>query len=84
MSNKFRREAIENIPDGYFVLPSGEKLHPFDLVWSWTSSKFLRADSPEWMFDTFSVPAEEIICAVRRPGLSGFETAQRRTFTLKR
>ena len=84
MSDKFRREAIANIPCGFYVLPSDEPLLNSDLVWDWTSKKFLRADSPLWLFDTFSIPPEEIVCAVRRAELTGFETAKRRTFTLKR
>lgn len=84
MSEKARREAIKNIPYGYYVLPSDEPLLDSDLVWDWTSDKFLRADSPLWLFDTFTIPPEEIVCAVRRAGLTGFETAKKRTFTLRK
>jgi hypothetical protein len=84
MSENFRRDAIKHIPNGYYLLPADENLIASDLVWNWTANKFMRADSPEWMFDTFSIPRSEIICAVRRPHLFGFENAERKTFTLRR
>lgn len=84
MSEKLRREAVEKIPFGYYIVPPDENLEADDLIWDWTSKRFLRADSSLWLFETFLIPREEIVCAVRRARIAGFETAKKRTFVLKK
>ena len=85
MSEKFRREAIEKIPHGYYLLPSDENLDADDLIWDWTAGRFLRADSSLWHFNTFLIPREEIVCAIRQANIpKEFADAKKRTFTLKK
>lgn len=81
----FRREAQEALPEGYFALPQGEPLRPDDLVWSWSSKEFIRADSPEWRFPCFEFESE-VIFAARKVGLSDFEKniEKKRVFSLNR
>ena len=71
-NSKYHREAKLALPFGYAVLGTGEKLLPSDLVWSWSSNEFLRADSPLWKFPPLEF-GEEIICAARKPEMSEFE-----------
>jgi hypothetical protein len=60
--DKWEREACQSIPAGHARIRTGE-LRADDLVWSWTTKEWLRADDPEW-FDDIS-RAEDCVCAVR-------------------
>lgn len=62
--DKFEREAMQNVPAGYFRVLDGE-IRADDLIWSWTTSEWLRADDPEWQQKCESV--EDCYCVVRRP-----------------
>lgn len=81
--DKYRKEALEAKPsDTYEISP--DKLTGDDLVWSWTSKEFLRADSPLWKFSPL-IYREEIICVVRRVSMGAFEQSvpTKRSFKLK-
>jgi hypothetical protein len=80
----YRTEALQNIPNGYYVLGNDALLRADDLVWSWTGQEFLRVDSPRWARSPFKDRMEDIICAVRAGALSEFasDVPTRRTFKL--
>ncbi len=85
MARNYRNEALENVPSGYAVLGAMERVKPNDLVWSWSSKEWLRADSPDWLQSSFLVPFEELICVVRKPEMTEFEkSVPRRKFYLVR
>lgn len=69
---KYRKEAIENLPEGYAELREHSELRADDLVWSWSSKQFLRADSPLWKFSPLQ-DVTDLIFAARRVGWSEFE-----------
>ena len=82
---KHRREAIEKLPAGFYVLEASAKLLPNDLVWNWTSREWLRADSPKWLFSPL-VYSEDIICAARKVELSDYaaDVTARRSFVIRK
>lgn len=82
---KYQKEAKEKLPGGYYVLGANQPLRPEDLVYSWTSHEFLRADSPLWRFSPL-VYNEDIICAARRVANSEFAEAVqvKRSFVLRK
>ena len=77
----YRTEAQEQIPAGYFVLTDGDDLRADDLVYSWTTREFIRADSPDWIIPCLKIKIEDLICAVRRDFSS--EVPSRRSYTIK-
>lgn len=83
MEGRLRKEALEKVPVGYVVLGAMETLKPTDLVWSWSSKEWLRADSPLWIRSPFLEPFEEMICVVRKVEITEFEASiPRRKFYL--
>lgn len=68
----YRTEAIQNIPRGYYILSVAQSLRPDDLVWSWPTKEFLRADSSEWLRSPLMDSAEDVVCAVRKVTVSEF------------
>lgn len=82
--NKHRKDALELKPANYYEI-SPENLREDDLVYSWTSREFLRADSPLWRFPPLEF-REGIICVVRRVSMGVFERSvpTKRSFTVKR
>ena len=84
---KYRREALENRPSGYFLLNANDTLRRDDLLWSFTSREWLRADSPEWTVRcTSAVDVGDLICAIRKVELTEFEKSvpAQRKFTITR
>lgn len=83
--DKYRREAMLQMPKGYYVLKADDLLQASDLVWSWTSKEFLRADSPEWLFPPLKTRIEDMVCAIRKIGITEFEQSipVKRIFTLR-
>ena len=81
---KSKIEARLKLPKDFHVLASGEILQSSDLVWSWTTKEWLRADAPEWLFSPL-VYAEDIICIARRIGFSAFEQSvpKKRSYAIK-
>ena len=61
---KLRREAKTAVPVGYYVLTSFDSIKSDDLVWSWTSKEWLRADSQEWLTPTPEI--ENCVCVIRQ------------------
>jgi hypothetical protein len=82
--DKYRREAAEQIPSGFYALKADDLLRADDLVWSVYSKEFLRADSPYWVRSPLKDRIEDIICAIRQIGLSEFEQSipVKKVFTL--
>lgn len=78
----YLRQAKKLIPPGHYILPMSEPIRQSDLIYDFTTNQFLRADSLRWTFDTFSIPREEIICAIRKATLEGFET-KRRSYSIQ-
>lgn len=64
--DKFEREAMQNVPAGYFRVLDGE-IRADDLIWSQYEqpTRFRRADDPEWQQKCESV--EDCYCVVRLP-----------------
>ena len=60
---QLQREAFKAVPVGYFRLTKFDTLKPSDLVWSWTSKEWLRADSELWLSPTPDI--ENCICVIR-------------------
>lgn len=82
----YRRDAVANKPEGFYILPIGAEILPDDLVWSWSSKSWHRAADDCWIFPHES---SEIICAARENGkieLSDFEKAvpTKKVFVLKK
>jgi hypothetical protein len=76
--DRTRREAVEAVPKGYYVLSISDELKPSDLLWSWTSKEWLRTDSPKWLVPTV-YEIENVVCAIRQTQMSMFvETVQTR------
>lgn len=48
MNEKYRAIAAESIPDGYVRVRSG-RIAGDDLVYSWTTNEWLRADDQAWL-----------------------------------
>jgi len=72
--NKLRQEAAAAVPTGHYRLTGTDRLRADDLVWSWTTKEWLRADSPEWTVATpFGDACEHLICAARKIELTEFE-----------
>jgi hypothetical protein len=71
-NSKYRSEAKLNLPSGFYILAQGQPLQPSDIVWSYTSHEFLRANSPLWIFSPLEF-SEDLICAARKAQLSEFE-----------
>jgi hypothetical protein len=83
-NSKYRSLAKLALPSGYAVLATGEKFKPTDIVWSWCSNEWLRADSELWKFPPLEF-GEDIICAARKPEMSEFERSvpQQRSYALR-
>lgn len=73
---KLRREAKEAVPVGFYVLSNSDSLKPSDLVWSWTSKEWLRADSKQWHLPTPEIA--DCVCVIRQL----MPEAKRRQYTL--
>jgi hypothetical protein len=80
----YRREAVEAIPKGYYVLSKSDRLKPSDLLWSWCSKEWLRADSPDWLIPT-DYDMENVVCAIRQTQMSMFaeSVTARRNYQIK-
>lgn len=81
---QYRTEAKANLPTGYYVLSEPLGLQATDIVWSWSSSEWLRADAPQWKTSPL-IYSEDIICAARKIEISEFEKAvpTRRNYTIR-
>lgn len=81
--DRYDLEALAAKPGDYYRVPSGA-LYPDDLVWSWTTHEWLRADSEEWSFSAVE-DAAEAVCVIRRPHRSIAAPGQSvRTYQLKK
>lgn len=52
MTERYERQtagrARDTLPAGYVIIRDGE-VRPDDLIYSWTSNEWLRADDPGWL-----------------------------------
>lgn len=81
---KYRSQAKLALPSGYAVLATGEQLKPTDIVYSWSSGEWLRADSELWKFPPLEF-GEDIVCAARKIEMSEFERSvpRQRSYALR-
>ncbi len=49
-------------PQGYTIIKRGEML-PDDLIWSWTTKEWVRADDPVWVH---KVPVDMCVAVCRK------------------
>lgn len=78
----YERFDRDLIPKGYGRVKSGP-VFPSDLIWSWPTREWLRADSPDWGQLTVD-DAADAVCVIRtgRPSSAGFGGS--RTYTVRR
>ncbi len=83
-NSKYTSRAKLALPSGYAVLATGERLKPNDIVWSWCSNEWLRADSELWKFPPLEY-GQDIICAARKIEMSEFEWSvpRQRSYSLR-
>ena len=62
------RQARKAMPANYYRLSAADTLRASDLIWNWCDAEWLPADSPKWLFDSFSIPMEEMI-AIRKASM---------------
>lgn len=55
--------AIEAIPHGYGRVAGG-KIRPDDLLWSWPTQEWIRADSSDWVHAP-PEDASDAVCVIR-------------------
>jgi hypothetical protein len=89
-ARNYRTEALELRPKDCYVLSEGDTLEASDLVYSWTTREFLRADSSQWIRPPLRQIAgdvsirdsiEDLICAVRSVRQSEFASSVQKTRT---
>lgn len=79
MDDQLKRQAYGKLPAGHAIVKEGE-IRPTDLIWSWTTKEWLRADDPEWGPHKF--PAEECVAVCRATPARPSSAAQ--NYTVKR
>jgi hypothetical protein len=75
-------QARGTLAAGFYIVRDGT-VRPDDLVWSWSSKEWIRADDPSWLqpspINVADCVAVARSAAFREPG---FEDARRRTYTI--
>lgn len=75
--------AREQLPAGFYIVRDGP-VYPTDLIWSWTSGEWIRADSDDWTQTVTLTNAGDCVAVARRPGFDDpkFAGAPRRTYKM--
>lgn len=80
MDDQLKRAAYRNMPAGHGIVREGTIL-PSDLIYSWTTKEWLRADDPEW--GSHVVKAEDCV-AVCRNAAANASRSSGRNYTVRR
>lgn len=82
--SRYRTEAKLNLPTGYYILTGTFELQAADMVWSWTTRTWHRADDSGWLFSPL-IYSEDIVCAARKIEISEFEKSipAKRSYTIR-
>lgn len=75
--------ARERLPEGFFIVRDGD-IRTDDLIFSWSSNEWIRADSGDWLQPTSSMAISDCVAVARSARFQepGFENVERRNYRL--